>query len=240
MKTLYKCTSIKIVIELLIYFSVSGPHEPDKNKMYRWMEPIADELRELYNGVNMPVLRPNGQISDRIVKALLILVSCDAPGLRRILGFCGHTSGSHFCSKCKRAKQDIPQFSMEPAAVRTLVEHQQIGAGWLREESYTSKDVYAKANGYRYNPFVNLTYFDSVRFHVIDAMHSLLLGSGKHLLMTMKRQGLFGKPDYIRMQNFVDQIKCPREVGAVPGRLESMSHLKADQVLFDLIRLNLI
>jgi hypothetical protein len=195
------------------------------------MEPIADELLELYNGVEMPVCRPDGTISDRIVKALLILVSCDAPGLRRILGYCGHTSGSHFCSKCKRTKQEIPRFEMEPAGVRTREEHAAVGTLWLAEQSKIKRDDFAKLNGYRYNPFTKLVYFDSVRFHVIDPMHSLLLGSGKHLLFTMKKQGLIGKADYRRMQTYIDEVKCPREVGAVPRKIESnMAHLKADQV----------
>jgi hypothetical protein len=195
------------------------------------MEPIVNELEELYYGVEMPVHLLDESVANTMVQSLLILVSCDAPGLRRILGFCGHTSGDHFCSKCIRKKSEIAQFDLAPAAARTRRAHHLAGETWLQQTSYARLDAYAGQHGYRFNPFDKLTYFDSVRFHVIDAMHSLLLGSGKHLLMTMRNNGLLAKSDYVRMQKLIDQVRCPREVGAVPRKIESnMAHLKADQV----------
>jgi hypothetical protein len=66
---------------------------------------------------------------------------------------------------------------------------------------------------------------------VIDAMHSLLLGSGKHLLATMTKYGIFAGLDFELMQQYMDTVACPREVGAVPRRIASkMAFLKADQV----------
>jgi predicted Fe-S protein YdhL (DUF1289 family) len=198
--------------------------------MYRWLEPIVEELKELYTGVEMPVCLRDRTIANKMIQSVLILVSCDAPGLRRILGFCGH-SGDNFCSKCTRKKAEIPNFASAPANARTRDQHKTAGIAWLQETSYKKRDSEAKRRGYRYNPFDELVYFDSVRFHVIDAMHSLLLGSAKHLLVTMNRQGIMGKTDYMRMQTLIDQVQCPREVGAVPRKIEAkMAHLKADQV----------
>ncbi len=208
--------------------------------MNKWMKPIVSELQQLYEGVDMTVLLPvhlqGSGNNTRRVQALLILVSCDAPGLRRILGFAGHTSASHFCSKCVRVTSAISQFSLSEARARTAEEHRHHGNIWLHQASVTSRDLYAKTHGYRYSPFSELQYFDCIRFHVIDAMHSLLLGSCKHLLMTMTDHGMFCTADFARMQKLTDQVRCPREVGAVPRKIEShMAFLKADQVLNMLI-----
>jgi hypothetical protein len=199
------------------------------------MKPIADELVELERGVRMTVRLHDDVhqpgLHERNVQAYLILVSCDAPGLRKILGFAGFAANDHFCTKCKRTKAEMDNFSLPPAESKTLREHNDRGAAWKKLPTEPKRDAYSSKHGYRYNPFCDLQYFDSVRFHVIDAMHSLLLGSGKHLLHTMSLHGMFLTSDFHWMQQMINSVHCPREVGSVPYKIAShMAHLKADQV----------
>ncbi len=105
-KTHYSVTAIYMVVNnlprnirylpenIILVAIIPGPHEPDVDHFHYVMEPLVDELKKLYEGVRMQI---NG--TQRFVFAVLLLVSCDAPALRKMLGFAGHTSG-HGCTKC--------------------------------------------------------------------------------------------------------------------------------------------
>ena len=77
---------------------------------------------------------------------------------------------------------------------------------------------------------LDLPYFDPVRMHVIDPMHNLFLGSGKHMMAIWKRQELVNPSKYETIQEFVDSMSVPSDVGRIPQKIESgFSGFKADQ-----------
>ena len=87
-----------------------------------------------------------------------------------------------------------------------------------------------KAWGVRYSELVRLPYFDLVRYHVVDPMHNLLLGTAKYMMSVWKDESLISKSDYKTMQDTVDRIRVPLNIGCIPHKVESqVSSLTADQ-----------
>ena len=44
--------------------------------------------------------------------------------------------------------------------------------------------------GVRYSSLLELPYFDPIRFHAIDPMHILLLGTAKHMMQVWTKLGI--------------------------------------------------
>ena len=58
-------------------------------------------------------------------------------------------------------------------------------------------------------------------------MHNLLLGTAKYM---MSDESLISKSDYQNMQDTVDRIRVPVNIGRIPHKVESqVSSLTADQ-----------
>lgn len=75
--------------------------------------------------------------------------------------------------------------------------------------------------GCRHSILLDLPYFDPVRMHVIDPMHNLFLGSGKHMLVVWKKQELVDPSQYVAIQEFADSLSVPSDVGRTPQKIES-------------------
>lgn len=84
--------------------------------------------------------------------------------------------------------------------------------------------------GCRYSVLLDLPYFDPIRMHIIDPMHNLFLGTGKHMLDVWKRELLLLTCQFEKIQNTVDSLSVPSDVGRIPQKIESgFSGFKADQ-----------
>ena len=73
---------------------IPGPKEPSLH-MNSFLQPLADELKQLWEGVYMNI--PNKMST--IIRAALICVACDIPAARKVCGFVGHRA-TMGCSKC--------------------------------------------------------------------------------------------------------------------------------------------
>ena len=84
--------------------------------------------------------------------------------------------------------------------------------------------------GVRYSLLLELPYFDPIRFHVIDPMHNLLLGTAKHMMRIWTKHGIL---DYHHFEIIEDRVKCittPKDVGRMPLKISSsFSGFTADQ-----------
>ena len=221
---------------------VSGPKGIAMEDMHRVLRPIVTELEQLYEGVNM-TLPPSAGYSTRVVRfiqAVLILVSADAPELRRFLGFAGHT-GKNMCTKCE-CRQDqihlgfskIPADQVKFASIpaRTKEKHRRDGNEWRGCYNDSQRKACVHASGYLYTPLNDLVYFDAIRFAVIDPMHALLLGLAKHLMQTLTDVGVLKPSVFTAMQEKMDRVRTPSELGRIPRKIDSkFSKLKADQVV---------
>ena len=78
-----------------------------------------------------------------------------------------------------------------------------------------------------------LPYFDCVRFHIIDPMHNLFTGTTKHLMKNIWLDGdnpLLKKNDLSVIQEKLDKIKAPSDIGRMPRKIfSSYGGFTADQ-----------
>jgi len=178
----------------------------------------------------MKIRTPDGIVLKR-VQGVLLLVSCDAPGLRKLLGFAGGKAKDHFCTKCFCKLSEINEYRCDHER-RTADMHRWCGKIW-RDGYEDAKKAEAawQEYGYRYTPFNELEYFDSIRFGIIDPMHSLLEGNCKNLILALYEAKVLRDANYEFIQKRMDLVKSPREIGQIPHRIASnMARFKADQV----------
>jgi hypothetical protein len=155
--------------------------------MDAYLTPLIEELHELWQGVIMPVKSSRSlQLSIRI-KAALSCCACDIPASRKVCGLLSHNA-TFGCNKC------LKKFTHYPSRNGGVLTDY---SGFDRENWPNSDDKNevvellkeqtpsalqrAESNiGLRYSVLLSLPYFNPVQFTIIDPMHNLYLGSGKH------------------------------------------------------------
>lgn len=70
--------------------------------------------------------------------------------------------------------------------------------------------------GWRYSVLLDLPYFDAPTMLAVDPMHSLFLGTGKHMINIWNEKRLLDSGKFEQMQNFVDNMTVPCDVGRIP------------------------
>lgn len=84
-----------------------------------------------------------------------------------------------------------------------------------------------REQGVRYSPLIDLPYFDSILFNVIDPMHLLFLGISKY---TLKKFNILSEQRFMIIQERVDSFKTPSLLGHIPFKIASgFSGFSADQ-----------
>ena len=78
-----------------------------------------------------------------------------------------------------------------------------------------------KQYGVRYSVLLQLPYFDVVQFHVIDAMHNLLLGTAKNMMHIWCENGILSSRDLQSVQYVINSIVVPVDVGRIPSNVAS-------------------
>lgn len=87
-----------------------------------------------------------------------------------------------------------------------------------------------KKYGIRYSVLLQLPYFDVVRFHVVDAIHNLLLGTAKNMMWIWCENGIISQRDMLQIQSIINSIVVPVDVGRIPSNVaSSFSGFTADQ-----------
>ena len=82
----------------------------------------------------------------------------------------------------------------------------------------------------RYSCLLELSYFDAPRMLCIDPMHSLFLGTGKHMITVWENQGYLPRKEFESIQEFINSMTVPLEIGRIPLKIASgFSGFKADQ-----------
>ena len=81
-----------------------------------------------------------------------------------------------------------------------------------------------------YTAFLRLPYFDPIRFHVVDPMHNLLLGTAKDMMDVWVDQGIISKQILQSIQGKIEHIRTPVDVGKIPSKISaSFAGFKTDQ-----------
>ena len=118
------------------------------------------------------------------------------------------------------SKSDYSGYDRETWKMRTKDEHlQQVSKV---NDARTATQQNEKKYGVRYSELLRLPYFDIVEYHVIDPMHNLLLGTGKYLMAMWKDSGILTKAQFEYIQQEIDGMKVPANVGRIPYKIASV------------------
>ena len=200
-----------------------GPREPQHN-VNSYIDPLIEDLLQFWNGVELSVSAINER---KIIRCAVICVSCDLPAGRKLCGFLGH-SARLGCSKCKKefpgsvGTMDYSGFNRETWDHRTGDGHRNDAIKLLNCSSKTELQKMESEYGCRYSSILKLPYFNAPRMLTVDPMHNLFLGIAKHYLHKIFiERGILGNSEFELIQQRVDAMVVPPEVGRIPTKIRS-------------------
>ena len=172
-------------------------------------------------------VKAHGSTTNAKFHAALLCVGCDIPAVRKVCGFTGHGSNIG-CSKCKKffpgsvgTKIDFSGF--EPCPPRSNNEHRLQAQEILNQTTAGDCANLEQQFGTRYTELMLLPYFDCVRFHIIDPMHSLFTGTAKLIMKNVwldPEKSLLDKNNLQQIQEKMDKLKVPASVGRMPKKIQ--------------------
>ena len=189
-----------------------GPHESSLTINF-YLSPLLEELIEFWKGVVIPVQRGNATVNIN-VRLALSCVACDIPASRKVCGFVGHNARLG-CNKCLREFQrfDFSGYDRNNWQPRSGSVHRKQCTKLLKEKTKTSLQAAESLYGVRYSILLALPYFDPVRFTVIDPMHNLFLGTGKHVFKVWIELGYLTSSVLAEMETRLKSFRCPPDIG---------------------------
>ncbi|KAI8479735.1 hypothetical protein Bbelb_425380 [Branchiostoma belcheri] len=218
---------------MIVVGLIPGPKEP-KIDINSFLEPLVDELQDLWKGV---LLSDNSVLGAQLYRAALVCLSSDIPAARKCGGFVGH-GALRGCSKCLRmftrsrfgTKADYSGFDRTVWPLRTSSDHVRFAKMGRRAKSKAERKRVEDRYGARWSEHFRLPYYDAVRFVVIDPMHNLLLGTSKHVFKVWVDLGVLNRKAFDVIQSRIDSMKVPSDVGRIPRKIASgFSGFTADQ-----------
>ena len=78
----------------------------------------------------------------------------------------------------------------------------------MKEVTKSGKQSAESQYGLRYSVLLSLPYFDPIKFTAIDVMHSLFLGSGKHMLQVWIDQEVLVRHTLLEIENKIKLSMC--------------------------------
>ena len=214
---------------IIVISIIPGPQEPKLN-INTYLKPFVEELQELYKGVVLPC--PGGAVTQRHVRASVACLAADIPASRKVCGFLGHNARLG-CNKCYKEflskdatfadKPNYGGFNRETWEPCTESKHRDSCKEFENTTNKSQLQKMESSHGLRYSYLLELTYFDPIKFVVIDPMHNLMLGTSKHVLSVWINEGILNDSKLKIIEEIVDTIKCPHGTGRLPKILEVVS-----------------
>ena len=175
-------------LENVILLGITPNLTKEPNTLEYLLWPLVEELKIFYkDGIHLPK-------TDRLIKCVLICVTCDLPATRKVCGFLGH-SAKLGCSQCLldfgggQSKNVGKGFNKTCWPPRTQHKHRQDVAEVLALEP-RKRPAREKKLRVRYTPLLDLDYYQPIKFCAIDAMHNLFLGTAKTFMrLLLKDKG---------------------------------------------------
>ena len=211
---------------------IPGPKEPSLT-MNSFLKPLVSDFLKLWQGVVMK----NPHSCPILVRGALLCCSSDIPANRKLCGFVGY-SALKGCSKCLLSfptpsfgeKSDYSNFDRTQWEPRSISQHRSVAQEYGACNTQASQKEIEHKFGIRYSALLELPYFDAVVMCVIDPMHNLLLGTGKHMIEMWKKSGILTSNDFALIQEKVDSFIAPSDIGRLPLKISSgFSGFTADQ-----------
>ena len=206
---------------VLIAGIIPGPSEPKQYGMNCYLQPLVKELNSLWSD-GISIETDSGSV---LVRAALITTVCDIPATSELGGFLGHAS-KRGCWKCNREfsyDKDLNRVKFCSAEVGSPRNHQQHKKDAVAACSATTpterkkKELQSES---RFTELLHLTYYDCVRFSIIDPMHNLYLGTAKRI--TEKQwigSKLLSKTDLESIQEKVGRCVATSQMGQIPHKI---------------------
>ena len=93
----------------------------------------------------------------------------------------------------------------------------------LKETTRTGIQQMESKYGVRYSVLLALSYFNPVKFTVIDPMHNLFLGTGKHVFKVWVELEYLSIRALSDIERKLNKFRCPQDIGRVPINIASNS-----------------
>lgn len=202
---------------------IPGPSEP-KLSINSYLSPLIEDLKiAWYDGIK--VKRSNG--SEVTIRLALTCIACDIPASRKVCGFLGHNA-TLGCNKCLKKFNsisfgvvDYSGYNRELWIPRSGQMHREQCRKILTENTKTGIRNSESMYGIRYSTLLLLPYFDPVRFTVVDVMHNLFLGTGKHMFKLWLSLNLLTKENLLEMERMISTFSVPNYLGRLPINISS-------------------
>ena len=222
---------------IIIVSTIPGPSEPNCNHLNPYLEPMVDDLIKLWQGVH--VKTPHSVFSTMVLRVALSYICCDLPATRKVCGFYGYNA-NYGCSKCLKAfpstfstAPDYSGFRREEWPLRTTSSHRLVANRAKVAATRTSREKIEHEAGVRFSELLRLPYLDIVRCHLVDPMHNLFLGTAKHMFTIWKRKGYLTPALLDIIQEKVDSINPPYNIGRIPGKIAAgFASFTAEQLMW--------
>ena len=210
--------------ENLILVGIIPPLGREPSSLCSFLAPLVDELQKLWIGVQMKTFKHSDGIR---VRGALLCAASDIPAARKLCGFLGHTAKLG-CSRCLKkfpggfGEQDYGGFhDVSDWPKRTHRYHIDSVEKIKRATSLTAKKKLESKYGCRYTPLLDLPYYNSIKFCVIDPMHNLYLGTAKRMWKLWISEEIIKKDDLKLIDERIRSLNIPSDCGWLPGHMES-------------------
>ena len=200
---------------VLLVGVMPGPNESSLT-INSYLSPLVEELNEFWKGVIIPIKRQNVIININ-VRLALACVTCDIPASRKVCGFLGHFA-KLACNKCLKefAQHDYSGFNRQNWQQRTNDTHREHCREALKETTKAAIQKTESKYGIRYSVLLVLPYFDPIKFTVIDPMHNLFLGTGKHVFKVWVELECLTTTSLSDIEGKLKSFRCPQDIGRIP------------------------
>lgn len=216
--------SMRFKWENIIVVGIIPGLDKEPKSMNEFLQPLVTEMNALWKGVYMKSSLCRLPLRFR---AALACISCDIPAARKLCGFKNHNS-HRGCSKCFKLfpgnvkdSFDFSGFKREEWPKRDIHSHKQHARQLPRAKTKTEHDKLAKQYGLYYSVLLELSYFDCIRFTVIDPMHNLFLGTAKSMFKLWVEQGLLSKKDIQTMEKRIKEFDVGTGLGRLPHKMSA-------------------
>ena len=160
------------------------PREPSLT-MNSYLAPLIQEIQQAWDTGFTLRDSTNALVTIRLT---ISCVACDMPASRKVCGFLGHNS-TFGCNKCYKtfssglSNVNYSGYDRDNWTSRNNFLHRENCQEVLCETTKTGIRKKEAEFGVRYSIMLELSYFDPVRFTVVDVMHNLFLGTAKHIII---------------------------------------------------------
>lgn len=202
---------------------IPGPSEPSLT-INSYLTPLVQELKAAWEtGFTVQT----SSCSYITIRLALTCVSCDMPASRKVCGFLGHNAQLG-CNKClkkfpspSRGVVDYSGFNRAEFIGRNVISHRENCRRILNECTKTKIRRKEAKFGVRYSVLLQLPYFDPVRYTVIDIMHNMLLGTGKHMFKVWLKLEILNVRNLHEIEKISSLMCTPHSMGRLPVNILS-------------------